>query len=108
MNKIKDDAFPSYDEETYSKGLSREDTLEGQIRTCIAFYSRQEWHNFEFSLKALLLLLPYEIRKQFTPLQHDVSIYGVEKHYIQFLKIQNKLEKDTNMVWKKRFVKTYE
>ena len=66
---IKEDSF--YSEETYSKGLSREDTLERQIRIITYFYSRGLWDEFEHSLKALIPLLPKVVREQFTPLPHD-------------------------------------
>lgn len=103
---MKEDAF--YSEETYSKGLSREDTLEGHIRLIKDAYTRMLWHEFEYGVKVLLTLLPTGIRNDFSPLQHDVSTEGVERHYQQFLKIQKSLEDDTNMIWKKKFIKTYE
>ncbi|MBD3195205.1 MAG: hypothetical protein GF317_09130 [Candidatus Lokiarchaeota archaeon] len=100
---ISDDAF--YSEETYSKGLSREDTLEKQIRIITYFYSRGLWDEFEYSLKALLPLLPRVVREQFQALPHDIN--KVEDHYNQFMDIQKLLESDTNMIWKKKFIKTY-
>lgn len=102
-DKIHDDSF--YSEETYSKGLSREDTLERQIRIITYFYSRGLWNEFEYSLKALIPLLPKLVRDQFKPLLHDTN--KVEDHYQQFMDIQEKLEADTNMIWKKKFIKTY-
>ena len=96
------------DEETYSKGLSREDTLEKQIRLITYNYSKGLWDEFEYSLKALIPLLPKAIRKEFMPLDHDVSDGGIEKHYQQHTAIQALLESDTNMIWKKKFIKTYE
>ncbi|RLF56053.1 MAG: hypothetical protein DRN27_09950 [Thermoplasmata archaeon] len=97
-----------YNEETFRKGLNREDTLEGQIRNIVFFYSRMKWHEFEYSLKALFPLLPSPVREHFEILKHDVSVTGVEKHFKQFMEVQSFLESDTNMVWKKRFIKTYE
>jgi len=105
MNK---DDLPYYDEETYSKGLSREDTLEKQIRLIAYHYSKGLWDEFEYSLRILLPMLPKDVRTQFTPLKHDISANGVEIHYNQFQEIQEKIESDTNMIWKKRFIKTYE
>lgn len=99
---------PYYSEETYSKGLSREDTLEKQFRLIAFHYSKGLWDEFEYSLKIIIPFLPKEIRGQFTPLKHDTSDSGLEKHYQQFLDIQDKIESDTNMIWKKRFIKTYE
>lgn len=106
MNK---DDQPYYDEETYIKPLSREDTLESQIRLIIYNYSKGLWNEFEYSLKILIVLLPKGVREQFEPLEHDIATAeGIEKHYQQFLEIQEKIESDTNMIWKKRFIKTYE
>jgi len=99
---------PSYEEETYSKGLSREDTLERQIRRITDYYSREEWDYFEYGIKILITLLPADVRCQFTPLDHNTSPPGIEKHYQQFTSIQEKLESDTNMIWKKKFIKTFE
>jgi len=100
---IQDDSF--YQEETYSHGLSREDTLEKQIRECTYFYSKGMWDEFEYSLKALIPLLPKVVRDQFPPLPHDINL--IEDHYQQFMDINTKLEEDTNMIWKKKFIKTY-
>jgi len=105
---MKNDELGIYDEETYTKGLSREETIEKQIRICIYNYSLANWDNFEYSLKALIALLPLEIRKRFPPLKHNTTAEGVENHYTQFVKIQETLETDTNMVFKKKFIKTYE
>ncbi len=104
-----EDNFP-YSEEVYSKGLDREDTLEGQIRSIINYYSRMEWHNFEYSLKALYPLLPVKLVEEYglVPLKHDVSVTGVENHYQEFVRLQTLIETKTNMTWKKRFVKTFE
>jgi len=104
---IKQDSF-HYNEETYSKGLSREDTLEKQIRMVVYYYSKGMWNEFEYSLKALIPILPSMIREQFPPLTRDITPSGVEKHYQQFCNINSKLESDTNMVWKKKFIKTFE
>jgi len=106
MSNIQDDSF--YDEETYSKGLNREDTLEAQIRLIASYYSKGLLDEFEWSLKALLPLLPKGVRDRFKPLQHDVGSEGVERHFQMFLEIQVFLESDTNMIWKKKFIKTYE
>jgi len=97
-----------YGEEVYIKPLSREDTLEKQIGFIAHSYSRGIWNDFEHGLKALFTLLPKGVREQFTPLEFDPSDEGIEKHYQQFLEIQDKIESDTNMIWKKRFIKTYE
>lgn len=104
-NAIQEDSF--YNEETYSKGLSREDTLERQIRIITYFYSKGMKDEFEYSLKALIPLLPKVVREQFEPLEHDISYEGMEQHYNQFTKINSCLESDTNMIWKKKFIKTY-
>jgi len=95
-------------EEQWSKGLSREDTLERQIRTIVYYYSKGLWDEFEYGIKALYPLLPGKVREQFLPLEHDTSSIGIQKHYDYFLTIQKKIEDDTNMIWRKRFVKTYE
>jgi len=97
-----------YSEETYSKGLSREDTLEFQIRIIVKYYSSGMWNEFEYSLKALYPLLPSLIRERVKPLKHNITPVGVEEHYQWFLNIQEMLENDTNMIWKKKFIKTYE
>ncbi len=97
-----------YDEETWSKGLSREDTLEKQVRIIASFYSKGLWNEFQYSLKILIPLLPKLIRDRFTPIPHAKSEEDIEKHYQQFLDIQVALELDTNMIWKKKFIKTYE
>lgn len=96
-----------YNEETYSKGLSREDTLESQIRAIAFFYSRMMWSEFEYAIKILLTMLPKEVRVQFKPLEIDTTPAGVEKHYQFFKNMQEKIEADTNMIWKKKFIKTY-
>lgn len=97
-----------YEEETWSKGLSREDTLEKQIRFISYFYSKGLWNEFQYSLKILIPLLPKLIRDRFTPLPHAKSEEDIEQHYQQFLGIQTTLESDTNMIWRKKFIKTYE
>jgi len=102
-----DDA-PYYDEETYTKGLSREDTLEKQIRLIAYHFSKGLWDEFEYSLMILLPMLPKDVRTEFRPLKHDTSPDGIDQHYNQFQTIQEKIESDTNMIWKKRFIKTYE
>jgi hypothetical protein len=99
---------PYYEDEVYTKPLSREDTLEKQIWFIAYSYSNGRWREFEYGLKALYPLLPFKVRTQFSILKFDPSPEGVEKHYQMFLEIQEKIEKDTNMIWKKRFVKTYE
>ncbi len=97
-----------YDEETWSKGLSREDTLERQIRLIATFYSNGAWNEFQYSLKILIPLLPSKLRDRFIPLPHATDESDIEQHFKQFLGIQTALENDTNMIWKKKFIKTYE
>jgi len=99
---------PSYEEETYSKGLSREDTLEAQIRFVVRAYSEGKWGDFERGVKALHVLLPSEVRQKFDTLDENLSPEGVEKHYKFFEKIQDTIETETNMIWKRKFIKTYE
>ena len=70
--------LPYYEEETFSGGLSREDTIEKQVRTC------------------------------FKRIEFNVDERTVDKYYNQFIKIQETLEMNTNMVFKKKFIKTYE
>lgn len=107
--KISDDRIGKYySEETYSKGLSREDTIEQQVRLIASFYSNSRWDEFEYGLKILIALLPQLIREKIRILSHDTTHIGVEKHYQQFLDIQKIIETDTNMIFKKRFIKTYE
>jgi len=98
----------SYDEEVWSKGLSREDTLEQQIRVISKFYSIGDWNEFQYGLKILIPLLPSELRKRFVPLPHAIEEADIEDHYKQFWDIQTALEDDTNMIWKKKFIKTYD
>ena len=97
-----------YEEETWSKGLSREHTLEKQTQMIAYNYSKGLWDNFEYSLKALIPLLPEKVRMSFKPLDHDVTAKGIELHYQQFIAIQSFIEGNTNMMFKKKFVKTYE
>jgi hypothetical protein len=97
-----------FEEETYSKGLSREDTLEKQFRIIMYHYSKGLWHEFEYSLKIILPFLPKVVRTQFKPLKHDVSIEGIEQHYEQLLKMCEKIESDTNMIWKMKKITTFE
>ena len=47
------------------------------------------------------------MRTKYPPLEHDTSAIGIEKHYKQFTDIQESLEMDTNMIFKKKFIKTY-
>ena len=96
-----------YEEETWTKGLSREDTLEKLFRIAAYHYSKGEWDYFEYTIKILITFLPSIIRKQFKPLVHDTSEPGLEQHYEQFLNIHTKIEDDTNMIWKKRWITTY-
>lgn len=103
-----DENQPYYEEETWSKGLSREHTLERQTQLIAYSYSKGLWDEFEYSLKALIPLLPGKVREAFKPLDHDVTTSGVEEHYQQFTDIQTFIEDNTNMMWKKKFVKTYE
>ena len=95
-------------EETWTKGLTREQTLEKQIQQIAYNYGMGLWDNFEYSLRALHPLLPKKVRDQFKPLEHDISIEGVEEHYQQFTEIQAFIEDNTNLIWKKKFIKTYE
>ena len=104
---MSDESF-SYDEETWSKGLSREDTLERQVRIISTFYSNGHWNEFQYSLKILIPLLPSLLRKRFKPLPHATDENDIDVHYEQFWAIQRALEDDTNMIWKKKFIKTYE
>lgn len=97
-----------YDEETWSKGLSREDTLERQVRIISTYYSKGDWNEFQYSLKILIPLLPSLLRERFMPLPHATDESDIDAHYKQFLAIQKALEEDTNMIWKKKFIKTYE
>jgi len=97
-----------YLDEVYAKGLNREDTIEKQIRKTVDAYSEGEWDKFEYSIKALIALLPTQIRIKFKPLQHDTTKEGIEDHYKQFIKIQETLEQETNMIFKKRYIKTYQ
>jgi len=112
MGGIKQDQFDGdgsyYDEETYSKGLSREDTLEAQIRFIVRAYSKGMWGDFERGVKVLHLLLPNEVRKKFSTMDEDLSPEGVQEHYKLFEKIQNTIETETNMIWKRKFIKTFE
>lgn len=96
-----------YDEEVYRKPLDREDTLERLFRIAAYHYSKGEWHEFEYSLKIIIPFLPKGIRERFIPLVHDITNEGIEDHYQQFLKIQEMIESDTNMIWKKRYIKTH-
>lgn len=108
---MNDEKQPFYEEETWSKGLSRENTLEKQTQIITYNYSKGQWDDFEYSVKALIPLLPKTVRERFKPLEHDISQGkdgGIEKHYQQFTDIQSFLEENTNMMWKKKFVKTYE
>jgi len=106
---IKQDDAPFYEEEVYSKGLSREDTIERQVRICTYFYSKGLWSNFEYGLHMLIALLPKDVRTCFKPIQIDVKSFDIiNQHYKQFVQIQEALEVDTNMIFKKKFIKTYE
>jgi len=106
---MKEDQFPYYEEEVYSKGLSREDTIEKQVRICAYYYSKGLWVNFEYGLHILIALLPKEVRKQFTPIQIEAKSFEIiNKHYEQFVNIQEALESDTNMIFKKKYIKTFE
>ena len=99
---------PYYEDEVFTKTLTREDTLEKQIQFITYSYSKGFWRDFEYGIKALILLLPKQVRAQFNPLKYDPSEIGIEQHYQQFSDIQTKIEDDTNMIWKKKFIKTYE
>jgi len=104
LNELEDGA---YFEETYRKKLSREETLEGQIRQISYFYSRGMFKEFEYALRMLIALLPTDVKKEFPYLKLDYSNEGVEKHFQQFIDIQDYLENNTNMIWNKKFVKTF-
>lgn len=96
-----------YEEETYTKGLSREETIEKQVRFAVYFYSRGEWHNFEYSVKMLVALLPRNLRDQLAIPEHNIQNNGTEEYYKLFIDIQTRLEEDTNLIFKKKFIKTY-
>jgi hypothetical protein len=107
--EIKPDNFSGYfEEEVYSKGLSREDTIESHIRRAIYFYSKGLWDEFEYSVKILITILPSALKEQMKELDHNTSSKGVQEHYNQFKEIQRCLEDETNMIFKKKFIKTYE
>jgi len=109
MDDIQEDSLGGYyEEETYSKGLNREETIERQIRIVTFYYSKGLWDNFEYSVKALFSLLPGIIRNKFTMPNHDITTEGIEKHYTLFIDMQRVLEEDTNMIFKKKFIKTYQ
>lgn len=97
-----------YEEETYSKGLNREDTIEGQIRTILFFYTRQQWPEFIHGVQIFYAVLPKAIRESIEPVDFSVTSDGVKTCYKKFIEIQNVLETDTNMIFKKKFIKTYE
>lgn len=106
---MKEDQFPYYEEEVYSKGLSREDTIERQVRICAYNYSNGLWNEFEYGVHMLIALLPKDVRDSFTPLEIDITDReAIQKHFEQFMDIQEALELDTNMIFKKKFIKTYE
>ena len=105
---MKNEQQPYYEEETWTKGLTREQTLEKQIQQIAYNYSMALWDNFEYSLKALHPLLPKQVRAKFKPLKHDISPEGREDHFKQFIEIQAFIEEETNLIWKKKFIKTYE
>ena len=107
--EIRPDTFSGYyEEEVFSAGLSREDTIERQVRIVSDNYSKGEWDKFEYSLKMLISLLPSQLRNRYTVPQHKTDLEGIEKHYQLFIRIQEDLETDTNMIFKKKFIKTYE
>ena len=109
MDDIKEDTLDGvYEEETYSKGLNREETIERQIRIITFYYSKGLWDNFEYSVKALFSLLPTTIRERFAIPEHDITTEGRDKHFKLFIEIQRSLEEDTNMIFKRKFIKTYE
>lgn len=99
---------PYYDEEVYHKPLTRENTLENQIWNITKAYTKGDWREFEYGVNALIPLLPKLVRDQFTPNEYDFSTIGIEKFYQLFTRIQVVLESDTNMIWKKKFIKTYD
>lgn len=97
-----------YQEEVFSKGLTRENTIEKQIQIALYFYSRGFWHEFEYSVKGLISILPNDLRDKIIIPNHNITSDGVEVFYKIFTSIQKMLEKDTNMIYKKKFIKTYE
>ena len=107
---MKEDSIDGYyEEETYTKGLSREDTIERQVRICAFNYSKGLFKEFEYSNRMLIALLPKQVRNNFSILPIDTTTdEAIEKHYQQFISIQETLEDDTNMIFKKKFIKTYE
>ena len=107
MKQPKQDNF-GYEEEVYSKGLSREDTIERQVRICTFNYSKGLWDEFEYSVHMLIALLPSELRKKIKILPIDSTTrQKIGEFYEQFINIQETLELDTNMIFKKKFIKTY-
>lgn len=96
-----------YEEETYTKGLSREETIERQVRIASFFYSKGIWHEFEYSVKMLVALLPRALRDTFSIPDHNTKNEGIECYYNLFVNIQTKLEEDTNLIFKKKFIKTF-
>jgi hypothetical protein len=96
-----------YEDEVYTKPLTREETLEKQMQLIAYCYTKGWWREFEYGIKILLPLLPFKVRTQFKTLEYDTSKEGVQNHYDLFVKINEKIESDTNMIWKKRFIKTY-
>lgn len=109
MSELKRDELdePYYEEEVYHKGLSREETIERQNRIVGDNYSNGRWASFEYSLKILIAFIPKELRETLEKLDHDVTDIGIERHYQQFVLIQKKLQDDTNMIFKKKFIKTF-
>jgi len=105
---VDDESSPYYMEETWSKGLTRENTLEKMIGKIAVHYSEGEWDEFEWGIKSLVTLLPKSIRDNIELPPHDIHPSGREEYYKCFVSIQEKLESDTNMIWKKKFIKTYE
>ena len=109
MSELKEDELSGYyEEETYTKGLDRESTIEKQVQTAIFFYSRAMWAEFEYSVRALAVLLPKDVRDVFILPPIDVTDKGIQEYFKLFTLIQEKLELDTNLIFKKRFIKTYE
>lgn len=104
-----DELASYYEEETYSKGLSREDTIENQVRICAFQYSKGQWMLFEYSLHMLIALLPKEIRDKFKLIPVNIdSNEEIIKHYQQFVDIQEELEVNTTMIFKKKSIKSYQ
>jgi hypothetical protein len=109
VDEFKPDQFSGYyDEEVYSKGLTREQTIESHTNRILYFYSKGSWDDFEYAIKIMIPILPTIIKNKIEIPEHNTSNQGVQQHYDLFNEIQNSLENETNMIYKKKFIKTYE